>query len=260
MTNKKLRQLYTEHDGKVSDKWSLYLDEYEKKLNSYINKKINLLEIGIQNGGSLEIWSKYFREAKKFVGCDINPDCSNLTYQDPRINLVIGDANSSEILKEIQQHSPKFDIIIDDGSHNSSDIIKSFSLYFPLLEEGGIFIVEDLHCSYWDRFEGGLFDTNSSISFFKKLIDIVNYQHWSETKLSQSDFLNEFFKKYNCDITDEALSQVHSIEFINSICVIHKAPIENNELGSRIISGTLESVVKGHLALKSTAITPKHFP
>lgn len=55
---KTLQQLYQEHHGKVSDKWSLYLAEYDRLLSPYRERAVNLLEIGIQNGGSLEIWTR----------------------------------------------------------------------------------------------------------------------------------------------------------------------------------------------------------
>ena len=147
MSRKMLHQLYAEHAGKVSDKWSLYLTEYDRLFDDCRDKPIRLLEIGIQNGGSLEIWSKYFSNATALIGCDINPDCGRLSYDDPRVAVVIGDANAPDVCEQVFQRSPQFDIIIDDGSHLSSDIIKSFALYFPRVVEGGIFIAEDLHCS-----------------------------------------------------------------------------------------------------------------
>ena len=157
MSRKTLHQLYVEHIGKVSDKWSLYLTEYDRLFDVYRDRPVRLLEIGIQNGGSLEIWSKYFSNASALIGCDINPDCGHLSYDDPRTSVIVGDANTSEVRERVFQRSPQFDIIIDDGSHLSSDIIKSFALYFPRLVEGGLFVAEDLHCSYWNQFEGGLF-------------------------------------------------------------------------------------------------------
>ena len=60
MNDKTLKQIYVEHTGKVSDKWSIYLSEYDRILSEYRHKPLCMLEIGIQNGGSLEIWSKYF--------------------------------------------------------------------------------------------------------------------------------------------------------------------------------------------------------
>jgi glycosyltransferase involved in cell wall biosynthesis len=237
--------LYKEHQGKVSDKWTLYLNEYHRLFGDYRNKPINLLEIGIQNGGSLEIWSKYFSNASALIGVDINQGCARLSYDDPRISVIVGDANAPEVRERVFQRSPQFDIIIDDGSHLSGDIVKSFALYFQRLVEGGIFIAEDLHCSYWIQFEGGLFDPYSSISFFKCLADIVNHEHWGIPKL-RADILRGIFTKYGCEIDEESLAQVHSVEFINSMCVVRKAPVADNRLGRRFIAGSLEMVVPGH--------------
>lgn len=248
MSKKTLRQLYAEHTGKVSDKWSLYLNEYDRLFDEYRDKPTRLLEIGIQNGGSLEIWSKYFSNPLALVGCDINQDCSRLSYDDPRISVVVGDANAPEVKSQVLLHSPQFEIIIDDGSHLSSDIVKSFALYFPYLAEGGVFIAEDLHCSYWGSFEGGLFDPHSSISFFKRLADVINHEHWGIPK-ARTDILHGIFTKYGCEIDTETLSQVHSVEFINSMCVVRKASIADNCLGQRIIAGSMELVVSGHQEL-----------
>ena len=248
MSRKTLHQLYAEHTGNVSDKWSLYLTEYDRLFNDYRDKPIRLLEIGIQNGGSLEIWSKYFSNAVALIGCDINPDCARLSYDDPHIGCVIGDANAAEVCDQVLQRSPQFDIIIDDGSHRSNDIIKSFALYFPRVAEGGIFIAEDLHCSYWSQYEGGLFDPYSSISFFKRLVDVISHEHWGIPK-ARADVLRGIFMKYGCEVDEEALSQVHSVEFINSMCVVRKTSSADNGLGRQVIAGSIELVVPGRLQL-----------
>lgn len=246
MIKESLQLLYAEHAGKVSDKWSLYLREYNRLFEPWRDAPVRLLEIGIQNGGSLEIWSKYFSNASCLVGCDINADCGNLGYDDPRIGIIIGDANESETREKVIQRSSQFDIVIDDGSHRSSDIVKSFALYFPHVAEGGIFVAEDLHCSYWNQFEGGLFDPYSSISFFKRLADVVNYEHWGIEK-ARTDILQGFCTKYGCEIDAKVLAQIHSVEFINSMCVIRKAfPAMERGLGCRFIAGTIELVVSGH--------------
>jgi hypothetical protein len=44
----------------------------------------------------------------------------------------------------------------------------------------GIYIVEDLCCSYWQDFEGGLNDEASSMAFFKSLVDVINHEHWGQ--------------------------------------------------------------------------------
>lgn len=253
MMQKTLQHLYQEHQGKVSDKWSLYLGEYERLFSVFHNLPIRMLEIGIQNGGSLEIWARYFTQAEKLLGCDINPNCHRLTYEDPRIAVVVGDANLDETEKIILGHTPIYDLIIDDGSHRSSDIVESFARYFPHLADGGLFIVEDLCCSYWQEFEGGLFDPYSSITFFKRLADIISHEHWGVEKTRQ-DLLAGFAKQYSVAFNEEVLSHIHSVEFINSICVIRKCEPANNQLGLRVISGQQALVESGPMELCDSTI------
>ena len=250
MTNKTLKEYYEEHKGKVADKWSLYLAEYERIFHDYQNRPLRLLEIGVQNGGSLEVWARYFPKAKILVGCDINMDCSHLSYEDPRITIVVGDANSDATQTAILGYGSTFDVIIDDGSHFSSDVVKSFVRYFPYLADSGVFVAEDLHCSYWQEYEGGLFDPFSSMSFFKHLADIVNQEHWGVERKS-TEILRGHFIKYGIQIDEEVLKHLHSVEFVNSICIIRKSKPERNRLGPRFIAGSEEQVVPGRLNLHS---------
>ena len=68
-------KIFTEHDGYVSDKWEQYLPAYEAVLRRFIDsaKPDRLLEIGVQNGGSLQIWSKHLPPGSIMVGIDIDP-------------------------------------------------------------------------------------------------------------------------------------------------------------------------------------------
>ena len=84
-----LANFFAEHNGKVSDKWSIYIAEYDRLFYTYRNLPICLLEIGVQNGGSLEIWGKFFTNATKLIGCDISPGCAQLEFDDPRIAIVV---------------------------------------------------------------------------------------------------------------------------------------------------------------------------
>lgn len=253
MIKKTLEQLYSEHHGKVSDRWPIYIAEYGRIFDEYRDKPVRLLEIGIQNGGSLQIWSEFFPLAQKLVGCDINPDCARLTYEDLRIVVVVGNANTDVVQAKVLEQAQTLDVIIDDGSHLSSDVVKSFARYFPHLADGGIYVAEDLHCSYWQEFEGGLFDPYSSISFFKRLADIVGHEHWGVGR-KRTALLDGFIAKYGFKISEETLMHVHSIEFINSICVIRKKTPIQNTLGQRVITGSIEDVVAGHLELHSSKL------
>lgn len=248
---KTLVELYRNHRGKVSDKWESYLYEYDRLFTPYRDQSVTMLEIGIQNGGSLEIWGQYFPKAKKFVGCDINPDCSKLSYNDPRIAVVVDDANTDQAQVKILKHAATFNLIIDDGSHTSEDIVKSFVRYFPYVTQGGLFIAEDLHCSYWERYGGGVYYPYSSIAFFKHLADVINFEHWGVAGKRPS-VLAGLAAQYAVEFSDEMLAEIHSIEFVNSMCVIRKAPKSANTLGKRIISGLEETVVTGHHRLANS--------
>ncbi len=229
------------HRGKVSDKWSSYLDEYQRLFRELKDRPVSLLEIGVQNGGSLEIWAKYFSNARVLTGCDINENCRKLTFDDHRIAVFVGDANSDAIQTAIVGRSADFDIIIDDGSHRSGDIVKSFARYFPLLNRGGIFLAEDLHCSYWRDFEGGLFDPLSSISFFKDLSDIVNHEHWGIPEARKA-LLEPYAVAYGVAFPEQDLAEIHSVEFLNSICVVRKKTGEQPGLGVRCRAGVSAEV------------------
>lgn len=243
-----IAELYQSREGKVSDKWELYLREYERLLSPYRDLPISLLEIGIQNGGSLERWAQYMPNAKSLIGCDINEACRALRYDDRRISVVVGDANAPEIAAQILDHTPAFDIVIDDGSHRSSDIIKSFAKFFPALKEGGVFIAEDLHCSYWKDYEGGLSYPLSAIAFFKRLADIVSHEHWG-VPVPRAAILEPFVAAYGNPLDEDTLATIHSVEFVNSICVVTKRRSDLNTLGRRIVSGQEDIVWQGAKAL-----------
>jgi glycosyltransferase involved in cell wall biosynthesis len=246
-----LRDLFAAHTGKVSDKWDIYISEYDRLFQPYRDQPVQLLEIGIQNGGSLEVWNKYFAKAKRIVGSDIDSACEQLTFDDPKIAVVVADANTDDAEKRILSESTTFDLIIDDGSHRSGDIVRSFARYFKHLADGGLYIAEDLHCSYWQDFEGGIFQPYSSIAFFKRLADTVNYEHWGVDK-TRIELLDTFNREYHVSLDETTLANVHSVEFINSMCVIKKAPPTHNVLGQRFIAGTQAVVDTAPLPLHGT--------
>ena len=249
---KNLIELYQNHAGKVTDKWALYLREYDRLFVPYREKTVSILEVGIQNGGSLEIWSEYFPYAERIVGCDIDPNCANLKYEDTRISVIIGDATTSDTQDKVLGTSDAFDIIIEDGSHTSSDIVKTFAMYFPYLKCGGVFVIEDLHCSYWQEYEGGIFHPYSSIAFFKNLTDLVNHEHWGIEKER-----SELLKGFGIEIEEAQLQQISSIEFINSICIVRKKESSRNLLGSRVVAGKVSDVEKIILNLAGAKSEPK---
>jgi hypothetical protein len=232
-----ITDIHMSKTGKVSDKWSSYLAYYDKLFLEKRNDPINLLEIGIQNGGSLETWAKYFNNAQNIIGCDIDENCHQLTYDDPRIKLIVADCNSLYTYQQITKHCRDLDIVIDDGSHRSVDIINSFVTYFEIMKPGGVYVVEDTHTLYWQDWGGELTNGLNAYIFFKKLIDVVNHQFWEKEMLLEK-YMSDFFhpSRVPSFITD---GWIESVEFRNSIITIRKAlrPTKNG-LGERLVTGT----------------------
>jgi cephalosporin hydroxylase len=223
------------HKGKLVDKWEFYFDAYNE-IFSERDKVETFLEIGIQNGGSLEVWSKFFPSLKLIVGCDVDENCKKLIFNDSRITFVVQNANKSLGIQEIKALSPVFNVVLDDGSHHSPDIIASFLIYFPMLTSDGVYVIEDLHASYWDQWGGGLRRPDSAIEFFKHLADVVNFEHWGLPGDRHRVFEN--FKLFDIEnFPEEILASIYSVSFMNSICVIRKREPYKNELGRRLIHG-----------------------
>jgi len=246
-------ELHHAHQGKSSDKWESYLRTYERLFAPMRDARINIVEIGVQNGGSLEVLSEYFRNAACIMGCDINPLCANLRYDDARISVIVGNANSQEVFTNVAAKAQPIDLLIDDGSHISSEVVAAFVNYFPLVTPGGLYVVEDSHALYWENWGGGVLRGSSAQQLFKLLTDVVNYEHWSGD-LSVNMLLSSFFRK-DALPTFIAEGWVDSLEFLNSMIVIRKArQATHAKLGARAVVGSEFSVERATECFKAEPV------
>jgi len=235
-----LREIFEAHDRLGSDKWTTYFGAYDDHFARFRERPITLLEIGIQNGGSLEIWAKYFANATRIVGCDIDEKCRDLTFEDPRISVVIGDANSANSYQAVTSDVAAFDIVVDDGSHLVSDVIQSFALYFPKVKPGGVYVIEDLHTSYWEGFGGGSDLDLSSMGFLKLLADVVNKEFWRDDRVG-FNLLQNYASRYDVAVNDAGL-EIDEVAFGNSVCIIRKKVLDGEE-NRRHITGNVFKVL-----------------
>ena len=143
---------------------------------------MNILEIGIGGykdpavgGNSLRMWKDYFPNST-IHGLDLY-DKSALAQE--RIRIHKGNQTDRDCLLEIYNEMGSLDIVIDDGSHFSEHVIFTFNVLFPLLDENGLYVIEDTQTSYW-KFAGGdcenLRNPSTLMNFFKDLADGINYQ------------------------------------------------------------------------------------
>lgn len=244
-----LREVHADQRGKVSDKWESYFSVYDQEFEKFRDAEIDLLEIGVQNGGSLDVWSRYFPRAAAIVGCDIDPKCGSLQYADNRIKVIVGDANKPAVFAQVQSLAPQFDIIIDDGSHLSQDIVDSFRLYFPILKPGGVYVVEDLHAVYRKVKGGGILSRTSAMEFFKTCAELPNFEQWGKQIDVAALFATFFPDSTPSFCTDRS---IESVAFLPSMAVVRKST-SRAALGQRVVVGSEASVFPGVLRHKDSA-------
>jgi cephalosporin hydroxylase len=197
---KSLFEIFKEDIDRPSIKWHHYFEIYERHLSKYRNKNIKVLEIGVQDGGSLQMWKNYFGADSFIVGIDIDPYCE---YEEEQIVVEIGSQSDKDFLEQVIKKHGTFDIIIDDGSHIQDDILTSFFFLYPLLNVDGCYVIEDLHSSYFKHFNGGLSSNSNVVSLISNYVHDVN-----------SDYVKEPYYK--------TLDRVSSISFYDSMIAIEK--------------------------------------
>ena len=155
------------------------------------------------------------------MGIDINPECANFAgkYGENEANVRIGDQGDRAFLQEITQEFGPFDVVIDDGSHFSSHIIKSFTFLFPnALRPDGLYLVEDTHACYWASHQDQAY---TGIAFFKDLVDVMHRHFKDHNRVFH--FLEGSDKRVKELVLPAIAADVKEIRFLDSMVVIHKS-------------------------------------
>ncbi len=169
-----LESLFWNNTGTIVDKWHHYLPIYERHFQHWRNRPLRMLEIGVYKGGSLAMWRKYFGPEAMIFGIDIDPNCAK--YNGEAAQVRIGSQDDPVFLQNVIAEMGGVDIILDDGSHITHHQDASLDILFPLLSEGGIYMVEDMHTSYWKGWDGGEGEKSGFTKTLKTLIDDMH--HW----------------------------------------------------------------------------------
>lgn len=122
-----------------------YIESYERLFYGLREKKINFLEIGVYQGGSISLWRDYFHKDSLIHGLDIvYTDLARSTLKDKKVSVHLSDStdSNSKFLRTIEDNT--YDIIIDDGNHSFEYQYKTLINYFPKLKIGGIYVIEDV--------------------------------------------------------------------------------------------------------------------
>jgi hypothetical protein len=201
-------------------KWPHYFAAYEAVFGPNRTKPLRIMEIGVLEGASLRMWKEYFSHPDTvIVGIDIEPNCIRYDAPSKGIRVRIGSQTDGSFLKSVTEEFGPFDLIIDDGSHRSSHIIKSFNhLFADALKDSGIYLVEDLHANYWS----GWRDSHKTILDVCK--EIVEHMHAHYRRAPAEAFLVADPDQQRFDTLDVPViaTMIEEIRFFDSIIAIQK--------------------------------------
>ena len=176
-----------------------YFFIYEEIFKPYLKKKIKLVEIGVANGGSLFMWKDYFKKNSKIIGIDFNPTAKK--WKKYGFDIFIGNQKEDSMWKFFFKKVKKIDILIDDGGHTNEQQINTFNCVVRNINEDGVMLFEDTHCSYLKNF-----GNPSNFSFINFAFSVVN-------KINQNN--NEKLFNYNYQ------KYVYKVSFYNGIVAFY---------------------------------------
>ena len=192
-------------DERLLSKWVHYFDVYTRELTRFRGRPVSFLEIGVFRGGSIPMWKAFFGDQARLVFVDIDPACKALEI--PGTTVEIGNQADPGFLADLAARHGPFDVVLDDGSHVCAHQIASFENLWPHMAEGGLYMVEDCHTSYWPGFGGGYRNEASFIEYAKRLIDRMHSWY------TDQDALFPF---------DPIARELHSLRCYDSIVVAEK--------------------------------------
>lgn len=164
-----LGRIFCSGEGRPVDKWLHYIPIYERYFAQYRDTAVRMLEIGVFKGGSLDMWRRYLGPDAALFGIDIDPACADRVT--PPNQVRIGSQDDAAFLRWTVEEMGGLDVVLDDGSHVGKHQWKSFEVLFPLLAEGGLYVIEDTHTSYWRKWGGGRLRRRTANGLAKRIID-----------------------------------------------------------------------------------------
>ena len=139
----------------------------------------NVVEIGTRKG-SIDLWMDYFPNCKLFGIDIIDPKYAS----DRFVYENIDQGNVSQWKSFVEKYGNNFDIIIDDGPHTTPEQLISFNILFDALKSGGMYIIEDLHCT--EPYDRNYLNNRKGCNY--SILDIL--KEFKENKYTQNTYLS----------------------------------------------------------------------
>ncbi len=203
-----------------SEKWEHYFEIYDHLFSHKYGQDITYVEIGVQNGGSLEVAKSLFGQNSRIFGLDIDPKCVTLQEDGTAEEIFVGSQIDPACIDSLKQRASAIDIVLDDGSHIQKHMLQTFLMLWPSVKEGGIYIIEDTHTNYspehQESFYGiGLYD------YFKGLAERLNID-FIDADARRNRFKLPRHQRTRRVAHPDITREIFSVEFFDSVIAIRK--------------------------------------
>jgi hypothetical protein len=185
--------------------WRGYDRVYSKYFKDLRLEKLNIMEIGINEGYGIYAWQRYFSNSTIY-GIDNNWKTSiiekrnNIKEKHPLFRKAkLYDIDSTNSDHWLQFYGKKFDIIIDDGDHNPISQIQTFKCAWKYLKSDGLYFIEDIGHRYGKNILKDLSDTIVSCKHEFANMDIYYHINTGLKKVLQNEY---YINKYNVKNTN----------------------------------------------------------
>jgi hypothetical protein len=133
------------------------------------------------------MWADYFPYGQ-ILGIDVFAKTLDLG---PRIVTRQGSQDDAAFLTRMSAEHGPFNIVIDDGSHVPAHVAASFHILFPLLADGGLYVIEDVQSTFFPQFGGSALDGGGTMHLARAILE---HLHHAEIQMMQpnrrvSDFV-----------------------------------------------------------------------
>jgi hypothetical protein len=213
--------------GDVGTKPPGFYSRYDRFFRNNKFTPTGILEIGVHQGESTKVFATVYPDTK-IVALDLQR-YDHLDFTDfPNITYLGGDQTDRQRLEAVieTEFPAGFDLVVEDASHIGAYSHITFHTVFPLLNPGGIYIVEDWGTGYFDDFiDGGRFQ-EYPLNFHEGNVP---------RRLPSHDFGMVGFVKSLVDMTSEPdirnkmsdprgnAARIETLEFSAAICMAMKA-------------------------------------
>jgi hypothetical protein len=196
-------------------KWVHYFPVYESHFKKYVGMSPRVLEMGVWQGGSLQMWQHFFGEGATVVGIDQYRDCIRLRDAH-KLDVHIGTQSDAEFLKRLVDQYGPWDIVIDDASHRTGDQIKSFELFSQpgWMAGNSTYLIEDTHTSEWSDYR------DEGQDLYARMFSAVRALNGWHVRGREQDL---HIDVGTCSVEAQTVA---SVSFYDSIIVVERSPRE----------------------------------